>query len=159
MIDAQRAFRDYVTRVSFNLTMSRNQIGVLRSIVLDIESWQANAGKNWFDRGEGNKEARELRVYARTQMGVTLADNFIVGMRYLMGTGLIRETVAHAEQEARIAAMAKAGKQPPLRSTDIQHFEMTEAGEHVVALLRLAGLIPARAVNANVSRKRKRGAA
>ena len=42
--DPTRAFRDYATRVSFNMSLSRNQVGHLAGIVMEIENEQLHDG-------------------------------------------------------------------------------------------------------------------
>jgi hypothetical protein len=149
-IDSKRAFRDYVTRVSFNLSMTRNQIGCLREIVLNIEHppvYTATLGG--IAPGVGTVERHELRKYARTELGETIADNVIVGRRWLEGHGLIEPTKAWLAEGARLEALEKPGNRG-LRDYSIQQYQLTEAGTHVVALLRLAGLLPLPAVNQNL---------
>lgn len=118
-----QAFREYVTRVSFNLTMSRNQVAALRDIVIMIE--------------HGHEKRMDLRQYEREQFGYY--GNFVIGARWLGSHGLVKHT-------------DPTTMQPPWSKCP---WELTEAGEHVVGLLRLAGLIPAKISNNNKQRKKK----
>lgn len=135
MTDYNRAFREYATRVSFSLSMSRNQVAVLREIVLNLEA----AGVP-FDQRPGSVEARDRRR-ALYEIGVRVADNYIVGMRWLIATGLLFETPEHIAERVRVDA-AKAAGDRAYFDYAIPHYKLTPAGEHIVGLLRCAGLIP-----------------
>lgn len=153
-IDSSRAFRDYVTRVSFNLSMSRNQVATLRSVVLDIEGWDLS--KPWHERHKG-MDARRAEIKEARANGHHAADMYIPGLRYLLSTGLVRETEASvAARKADEDEKAKYGYlRNGARFWNVQPHELTEAGKHVVELLRLAGLIPMAAANSNQKRKRR----
>jgi hypothetical protein len=130
------SFRQYVTRVSFALTLSRNQVSVLTDIVFRIEDFKAH-GANRFVVDT----PRDREIKARKAAGECVHDNFVMGARWLGERGLVKHTDP--------STMTPKWSRFP--------YELTEAGEHVVALLRIAGLMPAAAANTN--RKKKRRAA
>lgn len=137
-----RAFRDYATRVSFNLTLSRNQIANLRHIVFEIE--------------------HETMAFDQRKLAAEQADSgspacFIVGGKSLHSMGLIDHDPRWIAENERSDAAQKAGVRY-LRKYWGPSWMVTPAGEHVVELLRLAGLIPQRAVNSNVRRLKTRRA-
>lgn len=125
MAETNRAFRDYATRVSFSLNMSRNQVSTLRSMVLDIECAEQNGYRP--DNMPGTEDRK------RTYLQTGSPDQFVIGARWLQSAGLVKWTDP-------IAMNPKWSREP---------WELTEAGKHVVALLRIAGLIPERVANTN----------
>lgn len=131
MSDDTRAFREYATRVSFNITVSRNQVATLRQIALDCEQYQC--GLSWDERLDSRPEHVPM---------------FIPGCRHLVAHGLVRRALAVLEDEARIAALKASGKYAVRKYTGPAH-EPTDAGWHLVALLRIAGLIPTAIANQN----------
>lgn len=135
-----RAFRDYATRVSFNLTLSRNQIANLRHIVFDIENEEL---------------AYEQRRQAAEQANSESPPCFIVGNKALQSMGLIDHDPRWVAENERSDAAHKVGTRY-FRKYWGPSWQVTPAGEHVVELLRMAGLIPQRAVNSNVRRLKTR---
>lgn len=153
MIDHERAFRDYVTRVSFNLSMSRNQVATLRSIVLDMEAFDASIPYSQRHPGSDyrNTEIKEARAN-----GFRVADMFIPGLRYLLATGIIVETPQWQKENAREDEFKAAHPTRTFRRNwGIPHYRLTPAGECVVGLLRIAGLIPMPAANVNRTKRRR----
>lgn len=134
-----KAFRDYATRVSFNLTLSRNQIAQLRSLLIDIEFEKS---MSWQQRKDLQHELRGGEV-----------DRFVVSNRSLLGMGLIVNDPRWIEDRDRSEAARAKGEQYITQYLG-PGYQLTEAGEHVVSLLRLAGLIQPAAVNSN----RRKGA-
>lgn len=119
-MDSNKAFRDYATRVSFNVTLTRNQIYTLMQVV-------------------------EGRVFRDTDLRESWGlsrDWFVPGVKWLESHGFVKYTDP--------ATMKPAGKDYPWR--------LTPAGEAVVVLLRIAGLIPARAENDDTKTEKKRRA-
>lgn len=144
MIDANKAFRDYATRVSFNMTLSRNQIWVIRCVMLDIEHKELD----WNARQE---KARELR---NRPGGDFYHDNYVMGVRKLLSMGIVENTPEWQADEDRCALMKSLGKQP-IKQYWGPSLQFTKAGECVIELLRIAGLIPEAAANANKKAKRR----
>jgi hypothetical protein len=139
---SQLAFRDYATRVSFNLSLSRNQIGHLAAAVLEIEHEGAFANLN--DRCDGK---RVDKLHGAVVQAGGNPSNFVVGYGSLIRMGLLIHDprwLAARESEVRGAFWKYTGPA----------HQLTEAGAHVVALLRLAGLIPKSAVNDRVKKRR-----
>lgn len=129
-IDSNRAFRDYATRISFNLSLSRNQVAIMRSVAIAIE---ANGGKPIYVGGADDKigvstDYRNQHV-AQRSAGDQIPNMFVPGSRSLEANGLLQ----HARND-------KGG---------ITTWDLTPAGWHIIALLRIAGLIPERAANSN----------
>lgn len=140
MIDPNRAFRDYATSVSFHMTLSRNQVATLRGIVVDIEMYKTT--KDWFQRAEAKDAA-----YHETQE----VNMWIVGARKLESMGLIQFDARRVEDDKHIEIakelIAKRLRHSrPIRSYMGPTWALTQAGEHVVELLRIAGLIPMRVI-------------
>lgn len=139
MSDAQRAFRDYATRVSFNLSLSRNQVGHLAGIVTEIENEQMH-GKLEFNERTNRREDAVIEAGGRPAL-------FIVGRGSLVRMGLVepdpRWVVAHESKEK--GAFWKYNGPA---------YRLTPAGEHIVELLRIAGLIPKAALNNNIKKRR-----
>ena len=107
------AFREYATRVSFNVSLSRNQIWVL---------WCLSQGRT----GRGDHVDFGLHH-----------DMFVPGAKWLGAHGL----VTHYPERMREGRFT---------------YELTEAGRHLLALVRLAGLVPAEAVNDDKKAKKQR---
>lgn len=145
MIDANKAFRDYATRVSFNMTLSRNQIWVLRCIMLEIE----NSTLNFVERHAMGKALRE-----RPGGGEWYNDNYIGGARRLMSMGLIEHTKGWIEDEENCRRMESLGKRP-LKQYWGPSYQFTRAGLAVIELLRIAGLVPPAAANDAKPKKRR----
>lgn len=142
MSDPARAFRDYATRVSFNLSLSRNQLGHLVGIVTEIEAYRANSKLGWLSRVD-LRDAAVDAAGGRSNM-------FVVGRGSLQRMGLIEDDSRFAERER----LKKLGK--PHGNYDGPRFQLTPAGERVVALLRLAGLMAPAAANDRRAKKRRR---
>ena len=106
-----KAFREYATRVSFNISLSRNQIWTL---------YQISMGKVNQDRD------------GRIAFGIE-QDMFVPGAKWLEQHGL--------------AIWTDPGKMNPAWK-DFP-WKVTDAGGHLLALLRIAGLIPIEATNNN----------
>lgn len=126
----RKNFRDHVTRVSFNLSLTRNQIAVLVGIRNEL-GFSLN---EMMARKVGYRQIRE-------KMGDT-TNMFLPGSQALMKMGLVE----HAPFEGRI-------------SGDERHdsWRLTEAGKLTIRMLELAGLIPEMiAANSNSSKKRKK---
>lgn len=130
------AFRQYVTRVSFALTLSRNQVSVLTDIVYRIERF--HQGEHWPSDTPRDREIRDRKL-----SGECVHDSFVMGARWLGERGLVK----HIDPTTTTPKWSRCP------------WQLTEAGEHVVALLRIAGLMPAAAENSNRKSKRKRRAA
>ena len=103
-------FREYATRVSFNISLSRNQIYVLYQMSL----------KKIGDREDMDKFGLQT-------------DNFVPGAKWLGSHGFVTYT-------------------PPGEMVGSKRYpwELTETGHHVIALLRIAGLIPEEVVENKV---------
>lgn len=104
-----KAFREYATRVSFNISLSRNQIYTL---------WTISSGKTSRPRQD------------RIDFGLN-ADMFVPGAKWLQQHGMVIWTDP--------STMNPSYKDYP--------FKLTEAGECMLKLLRIAGLVPEEAVN------------
>lgn len=135
-----KTFRDYATRVSFNMSLSRNQIAHLATLVAELEA---------------ESEAYEVRHAARAVvMDPEQANKWYVGYRALESMGLISDDPRWTAEKARLAECEKRGERQIMKYTGPTR-RITEAGEHVVILLRIAGLIHPAASNVNKKRKRK----
>lgn len=144
--DSNRAFRDYATRISFNLSLSRNQLGHLAGVVSEIEAYEANSTIGWERRMDVREAACEASG-GRPNM-------FIVGRGSLARMGLIERDPRQIEDDRR-----KESEGPHRKSRyDGPVYRLTPAGAHVVALCRLAGLIAPAAANSNRKRKRRKSA-
>lgn len=145
-----KAFRDYATRVSFNITLSRNQVATLRHVVFDIEN------ENRYDGFDARHRARVEAQCDHRSMG--LADMYVIGLRVLYANGLIeadpRFTAENERFDKAVAHYEKHGGSRPLRKYWGPSNRLTAAGEHVVALLRIAGLIQMPASNTNARKRR-----
>ena len=108
------AFRDYSTRIHFNISLTRNQIFTLWA----MEQMEKNHGKGFcFPR--------------KNDYGVEGADHFVTGARKLEAMGL----VVHQNP----LDMKPRWSRPA--------WTLTPAGTHVIALLRMAGLVAYEATN------------
>lgn len=96
------AFREYATRVSFNISLSRNQIYCLYCLS---------------NQSTGKTELRR-------QFGLG-NDMFVPGAKWLGVNGLVKYTKFEGGP-----------------SDHNFPWELTEAGRHVLGLLKIAGLIP-----------------
>lgn len=144
-----KAFRDYATRVSFNMTLSRNQIYALRSVMLDIELQELT----WDQRTQATTELRR-KMNGSDRGNEFYHDNYVSGVRKLLAMGLVENDPRwEADQKQCDEAKARGGN--GYKQYWGPSCQITEAGKHVIALLRLAGLIQPAAANANVGRKRK----
>jgi hypothetical protein len=146
MIDANKAFRDYATRVSFNMSLSRNQIWVLRTVMLDLEY----AHLNFNERTKIGQAIRHTE-----NGGERFHDTYVTGVRKLLSMGLVENTKEWIEDDQRCRMMESLGKQPIKRYWG-PSLQFTPAGEHVIALLRIAGLIPNAAANDAKPAKKRR---
>ena len=136
MADATRAFRDYATRVSFNMSLSRNQVGHLAGIVMEIEN-------------DGLQNEFKSRMDARQDAVVEAGGRpalFIVGRGSLVRMGLVENDPRWIKANARkVPGDFWKYTGPP--------YQLTPAGKHVVELLRIAGLLPKAAANEQGKRK------
>jgi hypothetical protein len=139
-----KAFRDYATRVSFNMTLSRNQIFTLRVVMMDIEMQNAT----FDDRTRATYNMR------KGQMEENLPDRYVCGIRALLAMGLVENDPRWAADEKQCDE-AKARGERAIKKYWGPSCQITEAGEHIVALLRIAGLIAPAAVNQNRKGRRK----
>ena len=126
-----RKFRDYATRVSFNLTLTRNQIYVIRTI--REECARPISGRQ-YSVIEGRDDIRGI---VRASMNMPGGDMWVPGVRRLSEMGLV---------EYHDPSLMK-----PTWSEHV--WRLTPAGEHVCRLLEVAGLIPALAT---VTKRRAR---
>lgn len=149
-----QAFREHVTRVSFSLTLTRNQLATLRSVVLDYEDWKHRGSAYEPGFGAGSEERRLQRKHSREEFGITIPDAFIVGIRFLIHAGLAERTPEIVADEARLDQLKAEGKYA-VRKYYGPANRPTEAGWHLVALLRIAGLIPEALANENRKRRSK----
>jgi hypothetical protein len=147
-VDHLQAFREYATRISFNLTMSRNQVASFGAIVLDFEQHTTRLP---YDETKCNITAL---AQVRREQGLT--DRFICAARWLQANGFIREHPAIAKMRLEHEAKPDAHKWDWSLFEKHPQYILTEAGEHMAALLRLARLIPQRA--ANTPRRKKKAA-
>jgi hypothetical protein len=138
MTISDKLFRDYATRVSFNLSLSRNQLHVLHCVVLDIELASAP-----YDQ---RSRAKQMLHEDRRLLG--LHEGSIVGQRSLVAMGLIEQTPEWEAEDKRLNEVDKSGGRA-LREYWGPVHRLTLAGEHVVALLRIAGLIHPAVANSN----------
>lgn len=141
---ANHKFRDYATRVSFNLSLTRNQIASLAYIVTDIE----NEGAEW---NAGKRSAYQVRM----ELLAGAPDMYVTAVRIIERMGLIEHRPEWLADRDRCDALKAQGK-TAIAAYWGPSFRLTAAGEHVVALLRLAGLLPQAAANTNKAKKRKR---
>ena len=139
MSDAAAKFRDYATRISFNLSLSRNQVGHLAGVVMEIE----------------NEAYREADLSGRIDMRhdvVSISGGkpnlFVSGRGSLERMGLVTPAPGWIEASQSVEKGAFWKYQGPT-------YLLTPAGEHIVELLRIAGLIPKAAANSNKKRKKK----
>lgn len=141
-----RAFREYATRVSFNMTLSRNQIYALRCILLEIEHQEMAF----------EKRRDIIRVVEIEHKAAGGYDNFIGGGRALARMGLVENDPRWVAENQRCDAITASGGHA-LRKYWGPSWQLTEAGRHVVALLQIAGLIhlPSNAANANKRERRR----
>ena len=152
-MDHTRAFRDYATRVSFNISMSRNQVAVFRAIVLDLER-PPFVMKTL--EGPGIKIGIATKLYGDERRALGIPDARMIGIRWLIANGFVRE-------QPEITAMRLAHEKGEKWDWKVfdkhdHQYILTPAGEHMAELLRLAGLIPERATNQNAKPRRKRRA-
>lgn len=140
MTISSRAFRDYATRISFNLSLSRNQVGHLAGIIAERDAYSANPKIGWLRRGEVGDESVEANG-GRPNM-------FIVGRGALLRMGLIEHDPLFDRDQERKKRGNRSEYDGPI-------YRLTPAGEHVADLLRIAGLIPKRAANTEIRRKKK----
>lgn len=113
-----RKFRDYATRVSFNLTLTRNQIATIRIIREQLQHTPAALLAD---------DSVTIKKAVRADMQLPGPDHWIVGSRKLQDMGLVE--------------WHDPGQMKPKWSEHV--YRLTPAGEHVCQLLELAGLIPA----------------
>ena len=128
-----KVFREYATRVSFNLSLSRNQISHLAAIAA-VE----NVHAGWLERSN-------LKDQAIAEIGGN-PRLFIVGNRSLVGMGLIEDNPLWVAFE-KAYEVAKAHGKPEPPEPLVNLYILTDAGRSVVSLLRIAGLIPQAAAN------------
>jgi hypothetical protein len=146
-MDHNRAFRDFATRVSFNVTFSRNQVAAFRAIVMDLEApLPVSDGTLW---GPGRAALHRDRVENH------IPDLFVMGLRWLMSNGFVREHPKIAEM--RVKHERDGAPWQWSLFTKYHPYQLTEAGEHMAGLLRIAGLIPQQVANDQNQRKRKAG--
>ena len=141
--DPTRAFRDYATRVSFNMSLSRNQVGHLAGIVMEIENERLHGGLEFETRSAKREEA---------VAGAGGYPNlFVVGRGSLVRMGLV-------DHDPRWIAAHESKEKDAFWKYTGPGYRLTPAGEHVVELLRIAGLIPKAAVNTNRKRRTRKAA-
>ena len=138
MSEASQTFRDYTTRISFNLSLSRNQVGHLAAAVMEIENEHLGETKMDIQR---NKREKEVIMAAGGRPNL-----FVVGYGSLCRMGLL----VHDPRWKAVYGTKEFWKY------NGPAYQLTEAGKHVVELLRIAGLMPQVAAN---TQKRKRKAA
>jgi hypothetical protein len=135
-----RNFRDYATRVSFNLTISRNQIACLRVVLFDLAF---------------EEESFDARNNIKEEHGAVVSHH-VTGMNGLEKMGLIvRDPTCEAEDKASEKSLQDGVRF--YRKYWGPAWRLTPEGEHVVSLLEAAGLIvrPA-AANSNQKQQRRR---
>jgi hypothetical protein len=147
MTDSVKLFKDYATRVSFSLALSRNQLHTLRCVVIDSELVGASYDERSGAKGVLNDERRSLGF----------SDGWIVGQRSLISMGLIETTPEWEVEDKRLSEVDKSGGRALRKYWGPVH-RLTPAGEHVVALLRIAGLIHPAVANSNAKKARKKRA-
>lgn len=106
-------FRDYATRVSFNLSLTRKQITVLLMVREMARFDRSGAAADLTDT------AQSIIGHFRT-LGFPHPDVSVLGVQKLIAMGLV-------ERNAPVVVWG---------------WRLTDAGEHVCRLLELAGLIP-----------------
>lgn len=144
-----RAFRDYATRVSFNMSLTRNQILVFADVLYKIEHPGYQIGKTPYN--EARNAAREA--------GDHLQDAYIVGYRKLKEIGLVEDHPLWKAEERRIDALKEAGKSIfPHQLYSLPRYQLTKVGECMAVMLREAGLIAQAPANSNTRRKKKKKA-
>lgn len=146
MTDYKRNFRDYATRVSFNLSLSRNQVGHLAGIVFENELEEF--------RGKINTDAFYQRADATRNIVAETGGNpanFIVGRKALLNMGLVEFNPKWVAENKRVDKLKEKGIQYINRKYWGTVYVLTPAGDLVVELLRLAGLIPAKAANDQIT--------
>lgn len=111
MANTNKAFREYATRISFNISLSRNQIYTL---------WNISLQKLYRPREE------------MAEFGLNI-DMFVPGAKWLCQHGLV-------------TWVDPITMKPPWKEYP---YKLTEAGTHLLALLRIAEVIPKEAVNTN----------
>jgi len=126
-------FRDYATRISFNLSLSRNQIGHLTGLVVEFEY----ADEDFAMRHAKGDEAC-IAAGANPRL-------FIAANKSLEQMGLIEHDPRWLAERDRVDNL-KPGEPKVFRYTG-PTLRLTEAGVHTVELLRIAGLIPRAAAN------------
>jgi hypothetical protein len=144
MTENNRAFRDYATRVSFNLTLSRNQIANLRHIVFELENEPELSKREYLDRANFTRAA-----------GADYTSMWFVGFKSLERMGLISHHPRWTAIIQKFEAEKAAGKRVYMPTAFCPQYALTPAGEHVVELLRISGLIHQRANNSNRRGKRR----
>jgi len=147
-VTTNKAFRDYATRVSFNMTLSRNQIYALRSVMLDIELQD----RSWDERTKATTELRR-RVTGHETGNEFYHDNYVSGVRKLLAMGLFENDprwTADQKQCDEARALGHNGYKKYWGPS----YQITEAGHAVIALLRIAGLIEPAAANINKPKRR-----
>ncbi len=130
-----QTFRDYTTRISFNLSLSRNQVGHLAAAVMEIEN-------------EGTLtdfEKRHKRNHDAVMDSGGRPSLFVVGYGSLLRMGLL------VYDQRYLTARSKGHEFWKYTGPS---YQLTPAGTHVVELLRIAGLMPQAA--ANTQRKRRK---
>lgn len=134
---SSKCFREYATRVSFNMTLSRNQIAVLRT-VRDERQF-----KDVWKAAKERINQRRPSVFQenRAELGCDDKNRWVPGAKSLQSMGLITWTAPTPNDKH-----GWIGHNP---------YALTEAGELMCRMLELAGLIPALAVNDN--KKKQRG--
>lgn len=143
MTAVNAAFRDYATRVSFSISLSRNQLRVLQLLVLQIEGgWDAR-----------HAAERQMRAQA-LDGGERYISNDVVAVRWLLGNGIVAEPEEHRRERLKSEAAAARGKNYPF-PYHLPQYELTEAGAHLVGLLRCAGLLVSGAANINAAERRR----
>ena len=134
---SRKNFRDYATRVSFNMSLSRNQIAVLRT-VRDQQRLDMFADDMNRIRGGHQTVFQETRA----ELGMDDKNRWVPGARSLISMGLITHI-------------------PPKNNTPDgwkghNPYAVTEAGDLMCQMLELCGLIPTMQVANSNKRKKQR---
>jgi hypothetical protein len=140
---AAERFRDYSTRIAFNLSLSRNMIGHLHAVVVE-EQFANEHGST----GENKMLRIDHRSGACAEVGGK-PQLFVQGLGSLERMGLIEMTKGMKKQEELFLAGAKGWTYHGPR------YQLTEPGQLCVEMLRVVGLLPRLPANVPVKRKKK----
>ncbi len=113
------AFAGYATRVAFNLNITRQMIIALREV-------EVYGPGHW----TGTERSKIREEYG--PIGIHNPDRFVPAARGLVEKGLVEYNNFYKTY--------KFGD--PIPKSERWVYRLTPAGEHVMALLRIAGLVP-----------------